>query len=157
MNGRRKVRHGWTALVWSAGALLLTTLPAQAQHGYKWESFDERVESARKIVAIDDTAFGESIGLQTGRLSFTVTDVDLPGNNALPVRFTRSYEVVKRRDTVADRMVGDWELEVPRMSGRFATEWLAGTSTSRCSSTTPPTVPANLAHLFDRVIVLVLG
>jgi hypothetical protein len=67
-----------------------------------------------------------------------VTDVDLPGNNALPVRFTRSYEVVKRRDTVADRMVGDWEIETPRLSGRFATEWLAGASTNRCSSTAPP-------------------
>ncbi|MCI1729158.1 MAG: hypothetical protein LKM32_07185 [Chiayiivirga sp.] len=136
----------WRAL---ASLVLLAAVPVHAQQGYKWESFEDRVDAARKITAIDDTAFGENIGLQTGRLGFTVTDVDLSGNNALPVRFTRSYEVVKRRDTVADRMVGDWEIETPRLSGRFATEWLAGASTNRCSSTAPPNVPADKAHLFN--------
>jgi hypothetical protein len=43
-----------------ASLVLLAALPAHAQHGYKWESFDDRVDAAHaRSLAIDDTAFGE--------------------------------------------------------------------------------------------------
>ena len=130
-------------------AASIATLPtASAQTMYEWEQYEKRVDSARSVVALGTDLFGDSVGLQNGNLSFSVTDVDVPGNNALPVRFTRTYAV---ENTFAEQnidMLADWDADVPRLSGVFATEWLAGTSTNRCSSQVPPTVSAEIAHLF---------
>jgi RHS repeat-associated protein len=133
----------------AAAALVFVAAGANAQGQFKWESYEKRIDSAKTVSALGSELFGDSVELQTGALSFTVTDVDLPGNNALPVRFTRSYRVDNSNGVALSRMLADWDVEVPRLSGRFATEWLAGTSTNRCSSTTPPAVPTNVAHLFD--------
>lgn len=139
----------------SAAAVLLAmagaavVAPATAQNLFKWETFEKRVDAAKQIKAIGADGFGDQIDLQTGGLSFSVTDVDIPGNNALPVRFTRTYRVANSRAQGTNRMLADWDVDVPRLSGVFATEWLAGSSTSRCSSTTPPAVPSGLTGIFD--------
>ncbi len=119
-----------------------------AQQAYEWDSYEKRIASKQSVVALGSDLFGESVNLQNGGLSFTVTDVDLPGNNALPVRFTRSYSVRNSREELFNDPLADWTVQVPRLSGRFATDWLAGDSTERCSNTIDlPKVPAyNAAH-----------
>jgi RHS repeat-associated protein len=120
-----------------------------AQGLYQWESYEKRVDSARTIEALGSELFGDRVNLQNGGLSFTVTEVDVPGNNSLPVRFTRSYRVANTQLTGASAMLADWEVDVPRISGRFATEWRMGGSLNRCSTTTPPTVPSQFSGIFD--------
>lgn len=131
-----------------AGALGVSS-PVSAQSQFKWDTHNDRVDSTKQITALGTDVFGDQIDLQTGTLSFNVTDVDLPGNNGLPVRFTRSYRIDNTRGALTNRMLADWEVEVPRLSGRFSTQWLAGTSTNRCSSASPPAVPASVAAYFQ--------
>ena len=70
-----------TAFLRTAFALVLTLSGATlAQNAYQWESHDKRVTSAQTMTALGNDLFGDNISLQTGALSFTVTDVDLLGN-----------------------------------------------------------------------------
>lgn len=135
-----------------AGALaLLAVGPLSAQSLYKWESFENRVDSAKSVAALGTDLFGDQISLQTGRLSFSTTDVEIPGNNALPVRFTRSYQVANSKGWNTDQMLADWTVEVPRISGRFAPDWVVSGSANRCSNTTglPTISPAAYAPYFS--------
>jgi RHS repeat-associated protein len=128
---------------------LLMAVGAQAQGLYEWETYEKRVTSAQSIEAAGSDMFGDSVSLQTGALSFTVTDVDIPGNNSLPVRFTRSYAVNNTKEEPHNQMLADWKVDVPRISGRFATEWVAeNNSLNRCSNQTPPPRPADGNHEF---------
>lgn len=91
----------------------------------------------------DDFA-GDRIQVANGALSFVVTDVSLPGSNGLAVEFTRRYQVKNRKGTLTDEMLADWEVEIPSISGTFATDWVAGGAVpgNRCSVVgLPPRLP----------------
>jgi hypothetical protein len=45
-------------------------------------------------------ALGDRLGLYSGTLSFTATDVSLPGNNVLPVAAARKFIVISRKEHV---------------------------------------------------------
>lgn len=134
---------------------LLVLGAAHAQEQYQWDSYEKRVDSARTVQALGSDAFGDSVSLQNGALSFTVTDVDLPGNNALPVRFTRTYSVTNTRGQTNNQMLADWSVQVPQISGRFATDWLTSgpIPTNRCSDITPetasPPIPFPASQYFE--------
>ncbi|WP_423162668.1 hypothetical protein [Stenotrophomonas maltophilia] len=51
------------------------------------------IESAQNLTALKDDLFGESVSLYNGKTAFAVTDVSLPGNNALPVQMRRRSSV----------------------------------------------------------------
>ena len=122
--------------VFLIGALATLALPtaSQAQGKYTWESYEERVSKANDVVAYGTDMFGEQVSLQNGALSFRVTDVSLPGNNGLEVAFTRTYSVKNTQTLASNRLLADWEVELPRITGTFADAWLAAnTSTARCS------------------------
>ncbi|MGR4876192.1 RHS repeat protein [Pseudoxanthomonas sp. LARHCG66] len=70
--------------------------------------------------------FGDQVSLANGSLSFSATDVAIPGNNSLSVAFSRSYAVQNQYGRVMDKMLADWDLEVPSISGTFAPNWTAG-------------------------------
>ena len=137
--------------------VLTLSAAATAQDAYQWESHDKRVSSAQTITALGNDLFGDSVSLQTGALSFTVTDVDLPGNSRLPVRFTRSFTVTNSRGEPTNRMLADWMVQLPRLTARFAattsgtTEWRSGgNSLNRCSNQTAPDVPASLIGIYSQ-------
>lgn len=52
---------------------------------YKWEEYGSFVTSAQKVSALNDDAFGDNVSLFTGSVGFSVTDISVPGNSALPV------------------------------------------------------------------------
>src|SRR3546814_7356822 len=59
---------------------------------------------------------------------FSATDVDLPGNDGLRVAFSRAYSVHNRwKYPSPDFALGDWDLDVPNISGIFAPNWTIGT------------------------------
>src|SRR3546814_4330804 len=46
-----------------------------------WEEFDKRLKASQAVGALNDELFGDSVNLPEGSLSFSATDVDLPGND----------------------------------------------------------------------------
>ena len=114
-----------------------TTLLMTGGGKHPWEDYDKRLESSRSPVALGSDLFGDAVNLQDGALSFSVTDVSLPGNHALPVAFSRSYRVFNRRDYGDMGVLADWELDLPHISATTSQEWLSSTSGGdRCSDTT---------------------
>ncbi|WP_368564801.1 wall associated protein [Pseudoxanthomonas sp. UTMC 1351] len=127
---------------------MLTSITAMAQDGrYTWEEFGNRVKASGKVQPLGPELFGDQVSLSNGALSFSATDVSIPGNGSLPVAFSRSFSVSNRKDYRNDATLADWSLEVPHISGVFASDWLgstAGNPGKRCSVTTtnaarPPT------------------
>ena len=120
---------------------------------YPWEEYGKRLASARQVAALGSEAFGDRVGLQAGELSFTATDVSIPGNNALEVAFVRRYAVEDRRHSATDGMLADWTLELPSLSGTFATEWIGGSAdvAARCTDASPPPLPIGEAAFPEKV------
>jgi hypothetical protein len=132
--------HDVRFMIGAVSLLLSQALQAQAPPD-PFTFHNERLDSARKVQMLGQDGFGEQIGLQTGQLAFETTDVDLPGNSGLPVRFTRRFEVHDSRAALRGHELGDWSIVLPSLRGQFSTEWLAGTSNLRCSNATPPPQP----------------
>lgn len=113
---------------------------------YSWEEFGKRIKASEKVAPLGPDLFGDQVSLSNGALSFSATDVSLPGSNGLPVAFSRTYSVFNRKDYSSDRALADWDIQVPNLNAVFATEWLTtgATPSARCSSFAgpPPPVPA---------------
>jgi RHS repeat-associated protein len=99
-----------------------------------------RVNRAQEIEALDENLFGDSINAYTGSAQFSVTDVFIPGNSALPVAVARRFDVnsVRARGQMARSrdVFEDWDLDIPHMHGVFAatTGWQAGSTPNlRCA------------------------
>lgn len=58
-----------------------------------YQEYRKLIESAQNLTALKDDLFGESVSLYNGKTEFAVTDVSLPGNNALPVQIRRRFSV----------------------------------------------------------------
>ena len=131
-------------------ALCFAASSAAAQDLYQWETYDKRVDSMKAVEKLGDDLFGDSISLPDGGLRFTVTDVSIPGNNALPVAITRGWTLSNTYMQVPNRLMADWQVSLPRITGQFADRWLtAGTSTQRCSDTRGPAVPSGVVGIFE--------
>lgn len=107
---------------------------------YVWEEFGKRIKASESVSALGPNFAGDQISMSNGALSFEETDVNLPGNSGLPVSFGRRYSVFNRKDYSDLGMLGDWEADVPSISGVFAATWLVGlnNSSARCTSDLPP-------------------
>ena len=87
--------------------------------------------------------FGDRINLFNGSFSFEQTDLELPGNSALPVALVRQH--TPGRSWRVRGAMADWDLHTPRIEGTFAAAegWVPafGSSANRCSGfNSPPTV-----------------
>ena len=92
------------------------------------------------IATLGPGLFGDSMNLYNGSFAFEQTDVELPGNSALPVAVVRQF--APRLWTVRGAMA-DWDLNTPRIQGTFAYPegWVP-----RCSGfNMPPTVTRGLS------------
>lgn len=114
--------------------LLLAAGPALGQDGKApWEDFGSRIKSSESVAAHGPDLFGDNVSLSNGALSFSVTDLSIPGNGP-SVAFTRTYQTRdwKRRKT--DQMLADWEIEIPHISSINAQDWVASDgSNARCT------------------------
>jgi len=96
------------------------------------------------VGTLGNDMFGEQVDLYGGDVSFHATDIDLPGNNGLKVHLARTRKIDAEDGFYPLQSLGDWELEVPHLSGIFANElgWVVGGASpnSRCSggNGTPP-------------------
>ena len=113
-----------------------------AQTGKRpWEEYDKLISKTQSVGALGPDLFGDAVSFYNGALSFTATDVSLPGNNGLPVAFTRSFTVANRwGDSIHDGVMADWELETPRLEGVFVSGWQSACNAATASAGRPPTV-----------------
>lgn len=125
--------------MWVLVCLSLASIAAQAQDGlYAWETYEKRIKASSEVPAHGPDLFGDQISLSNGAVTFSVTDVSVPGNSALPVAFGRTFTVSNRKDTKNDGSLADWHLDVPHISGVFAPDWVGsvpGNPGKRCSVT----------------------
>lgn len=116
-------------------ALLLPTF-SQAQSVEVSEEYSQRIKKAETVAPLGDNLFGESVNYYTGETTFSTTDVDLPGNDALPVRLTRRINATASNERIRPVFAG-WDLDVPYLTGNFAASagWIVSGTTpgNRCS------------------------
>jgi RHS repeat-associated protein len=90
---------------------------AEANHIAKSSEITE-LDSKMKPQSFD--MFGDSIDTYTGGLSFSHTDVSLPGNSNLEVAIHRTIGQSTKYHPQQSAGFGDWELEVPRIYRKVA-------------------------------------
>lgn len=127
---------------------LVATAFAHAQNPpgqYTWEEFSKRIQTSQAITPLGDNLAGDQVSLSNGALSFSVTDVSLPGNHGLAVAFARTYSAFNRKDYGDLGMLADWVVDVPSVSAVMAPDWILGYSQtqSRCSSNELPVAPTS--------------
>ncbi|WP_434212831.1 RHS repeat protein [[Pseudomonas] boreopolis] len=110
-----------------------------------YQEYRKRIEAAQNMSALKSDLFGDSVSLYNGKTDFLVTDIDLPGNNGLPVQLSRRFSVELHLSGSATSFnanlegAGGWDIEVPYISGTFSGGSWADT---RCSVSMVPTVPS---------------
>lgn len=132
--------------------------PAQAQVATNaFADYEKRIRSAEMVSPLKTDLFGDNVSLFNGSTEFSAIDVDVPGNNALPVRLGRRFKVeVKTNGTLSGGGFsadieplggfGVWDIDVPYIYGMFdaAYGWSTGStgqgSTQRCSGPVIPRV-----------------
>ncbi|TVS19486.1 MAG: hypothetical protein EA417_00515 [Gammaproteobacteria bacterium] len=94
---------------------------------HPYMEYRKRVEAAQNVSPLDTGLFGEQVSLYNGSTSFTVTDIDLPGNGTLLVQLTRRYSVeLQPQSFIAPydallRGIGNWEVDVPFLAATYHT------------------------------------
>lgn len=113
--------------------------------------YSNRIRAAESMGGLGADLFGDSVNLYAGTLSFSATDVSVPGNFALPVAVGRRFAVAGGASIFEH--FGDWELDIPRLSGTFASAsgWINGASGNerfnRCSRfEAPPTAAGSTTN-----------
>ena len=132
----RKLLGGLGALVCVLG--LLTAEDARATSSglsagvSPYFEYRKHTDASSQIGALDDGLFGEQVSLYDGSTSFVVTDIDIPGNNSLPVSLSRRLPIENEPETQFPydprlRGLGNWDVDVPYMTATLGadTGWSA--------------------------------
>ncbi|MFC6840103.1 hypothetical protein ACFQGW_09915 [Xanthomonas theicola] len=106
------------------------------------------VRATEQTAPLDDDLMGDSVSLFDGQTSFRNVDIQLKGNDALPVELARRLAVKPRPlgDFSKEYAgLGNWEIDVPSISGTFdaAYKWntdVLNRPKARCSAVFYPTV-----------------
>lgn len=135
----------------TSGAQLTSVTPTNYS-----ENHADRIKSAEVVGALGDDMFGEQVNFYTGSTEFRHTDLAIPGNSGLPVSVQRRFVMRHAKQDPFGNAFGDWELDVPYLSGTFAADagWkvAAAPQLNRCSAPTsllnamPPASTANRGH-----------
>lgn len=96
-----------------AALLYVACTTAAAQGGRQpWEEYDKFIQSRHTVSAHGPDLFGDRVNAYNNTLSFSVTDISLPGNSSLPVALTRTFDVVTRNYyAVNASSIADWGLD----------------------------------------------
>lgn len=129
---------GFLTMTALAVAFFMPAVHAEDNSKVLWEEYEKSIKNRESIAVQGPTLFGDAVNLSNGALSFSITDVSLPGNNALPVQITRKYSAKRWKGLVHDEAFADWSLALPNVSGTYSTlqGWVSGsqaTPLNRCS------------------------
>ncbi|WP_295924216.1 RHS repeat protein [uncultured Xanthomonas sp.] len=134
---------GHVCSVSAVAVVCLSIFGAQATEPY--QEYRKRIESSQNLTALKSDLFGESVSLYNGKTEFSATDINVPGNSALPVRLQRRFNVEIHLTGTSTNFnsniegAGAWDIDVPYISGTFPG---SGWSDQRCSGSMVPSVPA---------------
>lgn len=122
--------------------------------------YDKRLRASEQLSALGSDLFGDQVSLYTGQTSFRHVDIDITGNNSLPVQLSRRYSI---STLVSDQRfdarggpgnpyggLANWDIEVPHIYGIFDSIYLwnvssgATTQQPRCSQYFLPRVSSGL-------------
>lgn len=120
-----------------------------SQAAEPYQEYRKHIESAQTITALTDDLMGDSVSLYNGATEFNAVDIDLPGNNALPVQLRRRFSIELSPPSSPGgnagdpnlRGIGDWDIDVPYISATYGP---AVWESARCSNGYQPSVPAPL-------------
>ncbi len=131
---------------------------ALADVGQAQNAIEPYVEYAKLVRATEQTApldgglAGDSVSLFDGQTSFRNVDIQLKGNDALPVELARRL-IIKPRPlgdfSKEYAGLGNWDIDVPYISGTFDVAYKWNTDSlnrpkARCSAVFYPTVRSGL-------------
>ncbi len=129
-------------------AMLLCASPllARADGVFPYDEYAVHLRAAQEVAPLTSSEFGDSISLYNGATEFNVVDIDVPGNNALPVQLRRRFDISDRRAQGGHLDgFGEWDLDVPYLEGVFAQEfgWQVNTTdpalrNNRCTNPVQP-------------------
>lgn len=130
-----------------------------------WEKQLEPIQTSNQVTPYTFNSFGENTNLQDGSTSFSWTDIDIKGNNALPVRFQRSLSIENTyhgggdiAPTLAEfgTTLGavSINLDIPRLKGTYASDgWIVDTANpnARCTygASAPPSYSEGIFQSWD--------
>ena len=101
---------------------------------------EKRQGAEHRLEAFGTDLLGDGIDPHTGSLSFTTTDVSIPGNFSLPVMIERSRKQGLHYDKSVSVEFGDWQLNVPRI--HVLTKSTNNWTGNRCTNTTIQSFPS---------------
>ena len=148
---RKPYRASLVALLLLAGALMVR--PAYSQERTILEDYTTQMPGPKQEVSLGPDLFGDKTDAYSGATTLLVTDVDLPGNGDLPVRYQRSLQAFdsglgNQHNSNALTNFLTWSrYEVPYLSGVYASGgWVSktengSTTQQRCTYATPPDIP----------------
>lgn len=119
-------------------APLAQTAPFEVNIGYL-EGLLPKAPDA--VTVLGNSLFGDEVNLYNGSLSFSHTDLSVPGNSALAVALIRRHAPTQAAEVLGQ--FGDWDLDTPRIGGSFSAlkGWVTQSGgVDRCSGFTPPPV-----------------
>lgn len=125
MEMRSRHRRGCSGLFVAKSLMLLLVCSGavMAQAGMEpYQEYDKRIRAAEQVGPLSDDLFGDQVSLFNGQTEFANVDIDLPGNNGLPVQLRRRLPVIAQpANTFIDEFggVGNWDIDVPYISGVF--------------------------------------
>lgn len=131
--------------IWTGLPILLLALTAHSQTATydgvdPYEEFGKRLKEAQEVTPLTSDLFGDSVSLYNGSTEFNVVDISIPGNSSLPVELRRRRVIEDQRLDPGSSIAGfgDWDADVPYISGTFtqANGWqLSDGSYNRCTDT----------------------
>lgn len=118
---------------WALLALALPSLAAIAQNTRTpWDEYHKSIQARNAVAAHGPDLFGDQVNLYNGALSFSTTDISVPGNSSLTFGLTRTFSASSKAVNEEQRRpFADWELDVPRIEGVFGPTWQADRCTSQ--------------------------
>ncbi|WP_430392069.1 hypothetical protein [Dyella sp. 20L07] len=129
-----------------AALLAICSVPAWAQSAiYPENEYKKLIRVDEEISPLGESPFGESLSLYDGSLSFTQTDISVPGTGP-SIEITRTFkadgDIILRQGNAA---FGDWDIEIPRLTTITSDEgnyvgWLVNSLvfTDRCTNMREP-------------------
>ena len=153
-------------------ALTLFSTSSVAQGIVAFDYLEKNIRGAQSVEPLKSELFGDRVSLFNGATEFEVFDIDLKGNNALPVKLGRrlSVGVYGSASVPGNGMspnptpfggFGKWDLSVPHLHGTFdgTYGWNVHGSTLRCTQSGPPRITEgfNLQDIWSGVQLHIPG
>ena len=143
---RMKLIKGWLiGAVFVVGQLPGIASPQTLAPRMPYQEYAERIKSAGLTAPLTSDLFGDSVSLYNGATQFSATDINVPGNNTLPVQLGRRLKIESRpEDSQILGGFGGWDINVPYISGTFLDNWMGvSDGGGRCSGFTMPSPQAS--------------